>query len=81
MLEGLLSPMHLIIILAIALIVLGPKRLPEAGRGLGAAIRGFRESVAAPDDDEPPVVAKRAVEPAAHAPEAAAPVDRDAPKD
>jgi sec-independent protein translocase protein TatA len=59
MLEGLLSPMHLIIILAIALIVLGPKRLPEAGRGLGEAIRGFRESVAAPDDDESPAVTQR----------------------
>jgi sec-independent protein translocase protein TatA len=59
MLEGLLSPLHLIIILVIALIVLGPKRLPEAGRGLGAAIRGFRESVAAPDEDEPPAVTQR----------------------
>ena len=52
MLEGLVSPMHLLIILAIALIVLGPKRLPEAGRGLGEAIRGFRDSIAAPRDDE-----------------------------
>jgi sec-independent protein translocase protein TatA len=52
MFEGLLSPMHLLIILAIALIVLGPKRLPEAGRGLGEAMRGFRESIAAPRDDD-----------------------------
>jgi sec-independent protein translocase protein TatA len=51
MFEGLLSPMHLLVILAIALIVLGPKRLPEAGRGLGEAMRGFRESIAAPRDD------------------------------
>ena len=54
MLEGLVSPMHLLIILAIALIVLGPKRLPEAGRGLGEAIRGFKDSIAPPPrDDEP----------------------------
>jgi sec-independent protein translocase protein TatA len=54
MFEGLLSPMHLLVILAIALIVLGPKRLPEAGRGLGEAMRGFRESIspARDDDDE-----------------------------
>jgi sec-independent protein translocase protein TatA len=52
MFEGLLSPAHLLIILAIALIVLGPKRLPEAGRGLGEAIRGFRESIA-PSSREP----------------------------
>ena len=44
MIEGLLQPTHLVIILVIALIVLGPKRLPEAGRGLGEAIRGFRSS-------------------------------------
>ena len=40
MIEGLLSPMHLLLILAVAL--LGPKRLPEAGRGIGSAIRGFK---------------------------------------
>jgi sec-independent protein translocase protein TatA len=55
MFEGLLSPMHLLIIAVIALIVLGPKRLPEAGRGLGEAIRGFRESINPPShDDEVP---------------------------
>jgi sec-independent protein translocase protein TatA len=45
MFEGLLQPTHLLFILVVALLVLGPKRLPEAGRGLGAAIRGFRESM------------------------------------
>jgi sec-independent protein translocase protein TatA len=49
--EGLFTPLHLIIILAIALIVLGPKRLPDAGRGMGEAIRGFRESLKADTDD------------------------------
>jgi sec-independent protein translocase protein TatA len=53
-LEGLLTPMHLVIILAIALIVLGPKRLPETGRSLGAAIRGFKDSLTAADDADPP---------------------------
>jgi sec-independent protein translocase protein TatA len=56
MFEGLLSPMHLVIVLVIALIVLGPKRLPEAGRGLGAAIRGFKESVSGADTPEAPAV-------------------------
>ena len=42
MIEGLLSPMHLLLILAVVLLVLGPKRLPEAGRGIGSAIRGFK---------------------------------------
>ena len=52
MIENILSPTHLLLILAVALIVLGPKRLPEAGRGLGSAIRGFKESVAAPERRE-----------------------------
>lgn len=42
--EGLFQPMHLIVIFAIALLVFGPKRLPELGKGLGEAIRGFRDS-------------------------------------
>ena len=45
MIESLLTPTHIRLILAVALIVLGPKRLPEAGRGLGSAIRGFKESL------------------------------------
>jgi sec-independent protein translocase protein TatA len=45
MIENIFSPTHLLLILAVALIVLGPKRLPEAGRGLGSAIRGFKDSL------------------------------------
>ena len=52
MFQGLLSPMHVAIILVIAFVVLGPKRLPEAGRGLGEALRGFKESLL-PEDDAP----------------------------
>jgi len=48
--------MELILVLAIALIVLGPKRLPEAGRSLGKGLREFKDSVsgitARDDDDE-----------------------------
>jgi sec-independent protein translocase protein TatA len=57
MFEGLLSPMHLVIILVIAVVVLGPKRLPEAGRGLGEALRGFKDSVggSSPEADPPAV--------------------------
>ncbi len=45
MFEGLLQPMHLIVILGIALLVFGPKKLPELGKGLGESIRGFREAM------------------------------------
>lgn len=40
-----LTPMHLLLILGIAVLILGPKRLPEAGEALGRALREFREAV------------------------------------
>ena len=51
--EGLLAPMHLVIIAFIALMVFGPKRLPELGKGMGQAIRGFKESMREVKDEEP----------------------------
>jgi len=45
MFEGLLQPMHLLVILGIAILVFGPRRLPELGKGLGEAIRGFKDSL------------------------------------
>jgi len=44
MFEGLFQPMHLLVILGIALLVFGPKKLPELGKGLGEGIRGFKNS-------------------------------------
>jgi sec-independent protein translocase protein TatA len=44
MFEGLFQPMHLIIVLGIVLLVFGPKKLPELGKGLGEAIRGFKKA-------------------------------------
>jgi sec-independent protein translocase protein TatA len=46
MIEGLLQPMHLVLILGIVLIFFGPKRLPELGKGLGQSIRGFKDGLA-----------------------------------
>jgi sec-independent protein translocase protein TatA len=40
-----IGPMELIVVLVIALVVLGPKRLPDAGRSLGRGLREFRDSV------------------------------------
>lgn len=45
MFEGLFQPMHLIIVLGIALLFFGPKKLPELGKGLGEAIRGFKKGI------------------------------------
>ncbi len=46
MFEGLLQPAHLIVIIGIALLVFGPKKLPELGKGLGEGIRGFKAAIA-----------------------------------
>ena len=45
MLEGLLQPTHLLVIFGIALLVFGPKKLPELGKGLGESIRGFKSAI------------------------------------
>jgi TatA/E family protein of Tat protein translocase len=42
---GIENPVHLLFIAAVALVVLGPKRLPELARSLGKGIREFRESI------------------------------------
>lgn len=42
---------ELLVILVIALIVLGPKRLPEAGRALGKGMREFKDSISGVSDD------------------------------
>ncbi len=52
MFEGLFQPMHLLVILVIAMIVFGPKKLPELGKGLGEGLRGFREALKG--DSAPP---------------------------
>ncbi len=45
MFEGLFQPLHMIIILAIALIIFGPGKLPELGKGLGKGIREFKKAM------------------------------------
>jgi sec-independent protein translocase protein TatA len=44
--------MELIVVLAIALMVLGPKKLPEVGRSVGKGLREFKDSVSGNHDDE-----------------------------
>jgi sec-independent protein translocase protein TatA len=61
--EGLLQPMHLLVILAIALFVFGPKKLPELGKGLGQGIRGFKEALnGGLHEDEKPTEAPKQIE-------------------
>jgi sec-independent protein translocase protein TatA len=46
------SPVEIIIILAIVLIIFGPKRLPDLGRSLGRGMREFKDSVTGKDKDD-----------------------------
>jgi len=66
-----IGPMELIVVLVIALIVLGPKKLPDVGKSLGKGLREFKDSVSGltDDHDEEPVrreVRAQADEPAEH---------------
>jgi sec-independent protein translocase protein TatA len=51
MFEGILQPMHLVVILFIALMVFGPRKLPELGKGLGDGIRSFKDSMRQKDEE------------------------------
>jgi len=48
--QGLFQPMHLIVILIIALIIFGPGKLPELGSSIGKAIKGFKKAMAEPEE-------------------------------
>ncbi len=69
MFEGLFQPMHMLIILVIALVVFGPGKLPELGAGLGKSIREFKKALS--DAEKQPMIEnktaenKKAEEPAA----------------
>lgn len=52
MVGDILQPTHLLFILVVALLVLGPKRLPEVGKSLGRGLRDFRQAISG-EDDEP----------------------------
>jgi sec-independent protein translocase protein TatA len=53
MLEGLFQPMHLLVIFFIALLVFGPKKLPELGKGIGEGIRALKDGMKDASADPP----------------------------
>jgi sec-independent protein translocase protein TatA len=69
----LLQPWHLIVLLVVAFLLFGAKRLPELGKGLGEGLKGFKEGIKGVTDPSPapPVVQQSVVPPPA--PPASAP--------
>ena len=63
MIGDILQPTHLLFVLVVALLVLGPKRLPEVGRSLGRGLRDFRSALSGEDRDEVPAHIERVHEP------------------
>ena len=45
MFDNLLTPTHLVVVLVIALLIFGPRKLPELGKGLGEGLRGFKDGI------------------------------------
>ena len=59
MFEGLFQPTHLLLVFAIALLVFGPRKLPELGKGIGESIRGFKSAMREqPDVDDKTAASK-----------------------
>ena len=52
MFPGSIGPLEIVLLLGIALVVLGPKKLPEVGRSIGRGMREFRESLSGAGDDD-----------------------------
>ncbi len=51
MFEGAFSPLHWVVVVGVALLLFGPKKLPELGKSLGEGIRGFKNAL---KDEEKP---------------------------
>jgi sec-independent protein translocase protein TatA len=52
MMEGLFQPVHLLVIVGVALFFFGPQKLPELGKGLAEGIRNFKEGIKSGTSDE-----------------------------
>ena len=62
MFEGLLRPMHLLVILLIVLIIFGPGKLPELGSSLGRAIKGLKKAMSEPEENSGTISESKKIE-------------------
>ena len=73
-----IGPLELVIVLIIAIVVVGPKKLPQLGRSLGSGMREFKDSITGKskdDDEDTDAFGASAERPASAAPPAPAPLD------
>jgi sec-independent protein translocase protein TatA len=71
-----IGPLEIIILLVIVLVIFGPKRLPELGRGIGKGMREFKDSVTGKDDDQKELEASNTVQTSSQASAPPEPVAR-----
>lgn len=69
------GPLEIIVVLALVLIIFGPKRLPELGHSLGKGLREFKSSVSGDNDEPPPPKPITATPESTTTPVAAEPVE------
>ncbi len=50
--EGLFQPLHILLLIGIALLLFGPRKFADLGKGLGEGIRNFKQSVNTPEDNK-----------------------------
>lgn len=79
MVGDLLQPTHLLFVLVVALLVLGPKRLPEVGRALGRGLRDFRSAISGEEPPEQVIPPATQEPPAPPTPQAEPPTPQAAP--
>ena len=61
-----IGPMELVIVLIIALVIIGPKKLPDVGRSMGRGMREFKSAVTGGDEHETPEIAQAKANAEAH---------------
>ena len=51
--EGLFQPLHILLLIGIALLLFGPRKFADLGKGLGEGIRNFKQSMKTPEEKDP----------------------------
>ena len=75
-----IGPLELAIVLIIALVIFGPKRLPDLGKSLGSGMREFKDSITGKDDEEKQLEETKA-QMTEQSPATTAEVDEEEPED